>query len=372
MNNSLILRRRGFQAFQGWQFWVQVFIALSLFISVGVIYYITQDKDLFSKSFVYVPFAYAIFFYFQTRFMHRSKLVIDDFGLSHESGLPDLFKGFLPDWRISWAEIQSVEKASSALTRQIILMPLYLKLLNRTIKIIPNQWVDPAEESKKPWFSMRNYAATQFEENVLVKVFGEKGFLELERSKRLGNAQAAWVDKQLGTDINSSPISITMAGFLFFAIFYYIVEVYFTLSEFYAGTPPYFYMVIAAFIAVIISYLMLLKTKFAIVEKITLAVFMGFAMAAVSYPLMLRVNEWTDAEGLQTYSYVKSCVVKWDSNRQNYQVPPLKFDYALSDYWAQFEMGDTKDFELRKGGLGFYQLNMAPVYDDQKAFYENK
>jgi hypothetical protein len=42
-----------------------------------------------------------------------------------------------------------------------------------------------------------------------------------------------------------------------------------------------------------------------------------------------------------------------------------------SRYWNQFEPGDVKDFQLREGGLGFAQINMAPIYAEQRAFYSD-
>ena len=50
------------------------------------------------------------------------------------------------------------------------------------------------------------------------------------------------------------------------------------------------------------------------------------------------------------------------------EVPDLVFDIS-SEYWEQFTPGDTKSFELRFGGLGFYQINMNAIYAEQRAFY---
>ncbi len=53
------------------------------------------------------------------------------------------------------------------------------------------------------------------------------------------------------------------------------------------------------------------------------------------------------------------------------KVPNLVFDIG-SGYWRQFEPGDSKTFELRMGGLGFYQVNMRPIYAEQKEFYRSQ
>ena len=42
-------------------------------------------------------------------------------------------------------------------------------------------------------------------------------------------------------------------------------------------------------------------------------------------------------------------------------LPVLEFP-GVADYWRQFKLGRTHRFELRKGGLGFYQVNMQSVH----------
>jgi len=125
----------------------------------------------------------------------------------------------------------------------------------------------------------------------------------------------------------------------------------------------------AALGAAILSYLLLINSKFKTVEKIILVLLMSFSAALLTYPLLLRMNEWTDDKGLQEYSYTMNDDRLWQADDQNLQLPKLEFEIKSSEYWNQFEIGTVKQFEIRKGGLGFYQLNMAPVYVDQRAFY---
>ena len=40
-----------------------------------------------------------------------------------------------------------------------------------------------------------------------------------------------------------------------------------------------------------------------------------------------------------------------------------------ADYWGQFKIGTTHRFELRKGGLGFYQVNMQPVHVKMREYF---
>jgi hypothetical protein len=50
-------------------------------------------------------------------------------------------------------------------------------------------------------------------------------------------------------------------------------------------------------------------------------------------------------------------------------LPTLKFDEAR-EYWAHQEPGSLHAFLLRQGGLGFYQVEMAPIYAKTRKFYD--
>ena len=70
------------------------------------------------------------------------------------------------------------------------------------------------------------------------------------------------------------------------------------------------------------------------------------------------MNAATDAEGLHSIDYrLKEYVV---FSPVDADAPELRFPRD-ADYWGQFKLGTVHPFELRKGGLGFYQVDMAPV-----------
>jgi len=51
--------------------------------------------------------------------------------------------------------------------------------------------------------------------------------------------------------------------------------------------------------------------------------------------------------------------------------PDLDFSSHFR-YWATFKLGATVDFELRHGGLGFWQLNKEPFNKKLRASYEHE
>jgi hypothetical protein len=52
-------------------------------------------------------------------------------------------------------------------------------------------------------------------------------------------------------------------------------------------------------------------------------------------------------------------------------LPVIEFDRGI-EYWQQFKPGASYTLYLRHGGLGFYQLDIASVYAETRAFYEKR
>jgi len=84
---------------------------------------------------------------------------------------------------------------------------------------------------------------------------------------------------------------------------------------------------------------------------------------------MLRVNALTDTEGLKPHEY--ELVAGAELHPRTEGLPVLYFP-RYADYWAHFPNGTVHVFELRRGGLGLYQLHVAPIEQDMKSFYRKQ
>ncbi len=49
--------------------------------------------------------------------------------------------------------------------------------------------------------------------------------------------------------------------------------------------------------------------------------------------------------------------------------PPVLSFPKDADDWGHFKIGTTHGFELRKGGLGFYQVNVQPVHVKMREYF---
>ena len=124
--------------------------------------------------------------------------------------------------------------------------------------------------------------------------------------------------------------------------------------------------VLAGAIAALASMIWLLSAQVPRIETLGLSLLLGGATGFALYPGVLRLNEATDTEGLRTYEYRLTEYAVFTPADPN--LPVLRFP-GDADYWRQFKFGTTHRFELRKGGLGFYQVNMQPVHAKMREYF---
>jgi hypothetical protein len=91
------------------------------------------------------------------------------------------------------------------------------------------------------------------------------------------------------------------------------------------------------------------------------------AFVAAGYWGALRLNAWTDADGATHYVYVKQQGPRWTPRESG--PPPLEFDTDLA-YWGDFAPGREHEFTLYRGALGFWQLDLGPIREDQRRWRE--
>lgn len=353
----ITLRKREYLHTRGWSLIIQL---LLFGIPISALYYFSTQTAFETKLYFGVLVALLLYILFSYKVMNGTKLVFDEFGISYSNGLPLFMKRNDNDWHISWAEIQKVSHADSFHSARQIMLPLQIKLLNGIIEVIPIHWINPKEKGNTLMFS--GFTFEQYKNNALIKIFSEKELIKVREPIQL---------KIDGFDVTSSPITVFLTVVLGCSLFYIIFE-FLAKPEFYIDSPPYKLIAILMSIAAVISFILMLLTDASALEKVSFALMITVAFGLVSHPLLLRINSFTDDKGLQTIDFVKSSIISWEPKEENSLIPRVRFSYKSSEYWRQFEQDDVKQFQIRKGGLGFYQINMKPIYEEQRIFYHSR
>lgn len=299
------------------------------------------------------------------------RLVIDRVGIHYQTPLPHWLRRFAPGWTLPWEKIKSAALSGhgrlNSRDMRLILSPIKGAKI-RSVKIL--MWADPAAADQpvfapiKDWqfnwtqgaSNKRNYerirnralasplisALKHHNIDVIIdEIFGNFGFA-LEKNRH----------------------SLTAICLLLVFLAYFLVE-FFIGNEQYVERPELWPFGLAAIVVAIAVTVWLFIGKIPFDENMAIGSLLGVAIGAPMYPGLLRINQLSDREGLTIYQY--QLVRKANFMPLSAGLPDLSFSY--DEYWQQFKPGSRHTFELRKGGLGFYQVNMATIHKDIKAYY---
>lgn len=161
-----------------------------------------------------------------------------------------------------------------------------------------------------------------------------------------------------------SPATIAIAVLFFGFVMYFILESYYLATEYYAGMPPYSLIVMIGLVAAVGVFFALRKIEPTRGDTLTYALLIGLGFLFFLYPFITRLNIWFDDGSLEARAYVLNSEYVWIA--KDTETPDLDLYIQRSVWWQQFEPGDEYAFNLRHGGLGFWQINMTKIYDDQR------
>jgi hypothetical protein len=294
----------------------------------------------------------------------RERLLVDEVGIRCSSPLPEFLQALRPSWRLQWSQIRQARVETSRMSPLFLVLTLDAGLVQR--KIAPFQWVvadnepiGPADPRK--WRSLDTEAIrTLLQLSPITQNLASANIdLNLDALRSSGSTLFA---------LEENPSTLLALVLFFGFVSYALIDGTFLMQETYAERPFYEFFAMMGILLTVIVGVWLLRAEIPRAESLTLAALVGAGFAVALYPGSLRINAISDPSGLQKYAYVL------ESNHTFRAVdaghPTLHFERDR-EYWAQFELGSIHHFELRKGGLGFYQLNMAPIYAATKEFYRD-
>jgi hypothetical protein len=366
---KMILRNRHSEAFEHHGQWLLIlppliFIAMPAILIAAFIgtedvarfYVELMERGKFG-SFILPIFIVGPIVWGTMTVVGRSRLEVTDVGIRFVSGAPNWISQ-QTDWHMAWADVESVELQTPSMTHPLASV-IVMKSSKSARRLQPWQWVVPGGDKVPLVEAMlgrrRRHAQRLIAESPLVTELTTLGYL----SDSTEHTITAHDIRRAGT------ASQIVALVFVFAVVYFIGDSFFGLKEYYAGTPPWQWHFAIALVAAVIVWLALNQAKPGSAEALLVALLFGVGIALAAYPGLLRLNAWMDPSGLIAQEYTLGQGDTWTSNTPT---PDLVFDIG-SRYWEQFEPGQVKTFQIRRGGLGFYQIDMAPIYAEQKAFY---
>lgn len=381
------LRQRMFRTTQAQRRFLQLLGVLMMLLLVVVVFALFEKMDASGKSweevfhFIFERFRRDTFrgllhvllllvlllqlAYLLSSYM-RERLILSEEGMRYISPMPGWFQFLQPGWFLRWDRVQSASlniPGPGLGPRGPILL---LQGAGQRRRVNPWVWVDdetPVDNSfTKEWRRLVGQGSVAIEaaaedSSVMRYLAAARPDLQIDRTSTKTGSNFA-------LESNRQALVVVIAFFIF--AFYALIDGLFVRSEVYIDTPYYATFFGIGLLFGLFAWRWLGNGKVPKTEAVVLALLLGISTAAAAYPGTLRINAMTDTNGLQSFKYVRAA--NGDYRPLNADLPTLSFsDYP--EYWAQFADGSEYQFQLRKGGLGFYQLNMKPVNDAMRTYY---
>jgi hypothetical protein len=323
-----------------------------------------------------VVVAMFVHLWYSRRSSKYERLILDETGIRYQSALPQAIRGLLPDWSLRWSQVRAARIGVPRLGHRPNLALLELDAAPKTRKILVLRWVpaDSAGATATPddstsWRdrffagigSKRDVERTwkEVEESPLVRYARQAGLaIAIDRSREIG----------YGFSLESNRHALAGAVLVIALLCYAIVDLAVN-EEIYAVDPPLVLFAVGGSIAVLAGLLWFASAGVPRAETFGLSLLLGGAVGFALYPGALRLNAATDSEGLRRYDYRLTSYVVFSP--LDAQVPELSLPRD-ADYWGQFKLGTVHPFDLRKGGLGFYQVDMGPVHAKMHDYFVSR
>lgn len=314
-----------------------------------------------------IVLALAQLYYFR-RAQQFERLVLTGTGIEYCSPLPAALKFLYPDWKVMWSQVRAVSLEGQKFAPGPQLTALVLDTGTRKKRIFPWRWVDPdAFAPVTPWKELRR----------MQRLSAAEAIAEIETGPLLRYVSAALphlkivrrgvFDGVFALEKNFSSLVIVIGFFVL--VFYALGDGAFMGQETYVEDIPWNGFVLAGMAGGAGAALWMWRSGVPKAEGAIVALLFAAALGAAAYPGALRLNAMTDTEGLRSHEYVMRPNLTFAPVEPG--LPELSFP-QFADYWQQFKTGSKHEFELRRGGLGFYQLNFEPVRQRLRAFYESR
>ena len=266
-----------------------------------------------------------------------------------------------PDWSIPWSELQRSELQVQSLGlgkrryslvlqtasgQRVLEAPLYWQR-------VPFSFGPMAKPPRRNEAQMRRAIMN----SPLVQALRAHG---VEVTEVAGLVRPKGALK--GYDIAQDKRLLVAVGLLLVALVYYYGDTFIDWPYMPLENVPVWPYAVVGFLGLWLGYD--LGKKAPRMERVLVSIMLAGSLCAACYPLMLRLNALTAGADDHIYRYTQV--------RPGYFKPPeagLPYIYFEGQaYWSMFPNGNTYEFRLLKGALGFYEVDTGQVQDEIHAW----
>jgi hypothetical protein len=300
----------------------------------------------------------------------RARLRLTAAGL--EASIPRLlrfgwFRQTTGLWHVRWQDVRRVRLVCFARwnpIQQLIWYRLVLETDHEAKWLSAFRWHERGDNDHRLglgellWFRKLD-ALARLQSAPLVRAVEERGFA-IETEEGAAGPLSAGFQIQEHKGLLAQVIVFFLAGF------YALIDALFLRPYLPLEAPPAApFLLVGTFVA--LTAWTLGRGAPRLERSVVGALVVAGCMAA-TYPAMLRLNASTAQS--ETVPYVSLGEGRFEPDGERFPAVDLS-GLGVPEYWAGYPPGARHEFTLQKGSAGFYQLDLAPVYERTRRFYRH-
>jgi hypothetical protein len=306
---------------------------------------------------------------YHRRARRLERMILTESEIRYQSALPRALQFLMPGWSAKWNDITRAyfRKKRGAYGPGSIELVL-ATYRGEEHRLRPYLWVDTAESepqsSRQALRQVQSIKPPELRRAILESPIVRFVAARLPRFE----TEAGWDKVAFPYALETNRRALVALALCATLMAYAITDLVIN-QETYASRPPYSTFALLGVIVALIAGRWLSGADMPSAERAGLAIVLGATFAAALYPGLLRINQLTGGVGLQTYLYQ----LQRDGSLAPLQTGPPELRFLrYADYWSSFSAGSLHEFRLRRGGLGFYQVDMAPINEAMRKYFRKQ
>jgi hypothetical protein len=325
---------------------------------VTVVVHITKRPEIGTWDFVSIALLCADLFVIACK--HHAykyeRLILSPAKLTYWSPLPRLLRWHRPVWSLQWADVRSATLLPPGHEPNLSRLYLELETKGRKRTLMPLQWVDPREGDQLPESRLADMLQGSADQALLDTLLNAPIMRHLKALEIPVNLDAVARRHPAPFALDAHPHS-RAALLLILGLFFYLNTETISAREIYVDGAFWMWYSGIGCLTAGLTTLWLRWARVPASESVGLAMILGVLMAIALFPGALRLNQLTDTNGLRPYTYV----LRPDRALEppDAALPIIRLE-RYYEYWQHLEPGSVYRVYLRRGGLGFYQVDLRP------------
>lgn len=391
---TLVFRGTPFHRDEAWRPILMLSAAMLLVIGLTVFLIFQADQPLEAARELGVPVGVVVLIGVAAAIgipwlRRHLRIEIDEHGIRYRNTLP-LFSGIRPSWDLAWNTITRVEYKGRFRTdteakslRAIILHPQ----AGKARRLDPANWMDPDPAVDDFGLRMRDvrFTVSQFAiekkrremalRSPLVKILEQRGWPVVRPGTEAtatasGAASAALAGgrkEENRFDLTTHPGTMAAVGLIIGLLLYFVADSFFLFDWRYASAPPWPALISTGALGAVIGILMGRGAPGR--ERLVLALMLGGAVGAATWPGALRLNASLATTNPMPVVYEYRAVGEYRATDGRH--PPLSFS-GFEAYWTDPARRENQTFHLLEGPLGIVQIDYSRIIERIQAFHATR